>query len=414
MELTLLIVVALAVVATLVLQLRSRRRPPAERPASVPAPAEDRTRDVDAKPGADLVLARDEVLVLPPADEHSSAVVLARKDALTVLESAGLLAPRDKRRPFQQLVDRVGRERRDGERRRLQELADEPLEGGYLKLSEESRRQLADGKPVVARTGEMLGMVNDERGKRRHLLRFTDYKTAADPNLIRSAATLKAMAAIQEQLEAVEERLIQVQKTLGRLCQELDYDRLSRILTAKDTLEETARDVRRRGLMTQTDMIAVNDARKTIKEQLRSAHVNLSDLTRGFDTARSRRQRLETLEEVLQNNRLDFWLAMFVEAELAYVRSDVLKLLYEASEHPSTSDELERQMREQIEARRAELAAVGTLLRDISDPNARRFLDHFQQFSRYKLLRQRPVVDGLLDRHGDVFAEQSVPAATTV
>jgi hypothetical protein len=368
---------------------------------------------VGAKSAAEIVLARDEVLVLPPADERASAVVLARTDSLAVLESAGLLAPRAKRRPFQQLIDRVGRERRDGERRGLQELADEPLEGGYLKLSEESRRQLADSKPVVARTGEMLGMVNDERGHRRHLLRFTDYKTAADPNLIRSAATLKAMAAIQEQLEAVEERLIQVQKTLGRLCQELDYDRLSRILTAKETLEETARDVRRRGLMTQTDMIAVNDARKTIKEQLRSAHFNLSGLTSGFDTARSRHQRLEALEEVLQNNRLDFWLAMFVEAELAYVRSDVLKLLYEATEHPRTCDELECQMREQIEARRAELAVVGTLLRDISDPKARRFLDHFQQISRYKLSRQRPIVEGLLDRHGDVFAEQPVLTATT-
>jgi hypothetical protein len=325
---------------------------------------------------------------------------------------AGLLAPRAKRRPFQQLIDRVGSERRDGERATPARTRRRAARGGYLKLSEESRRQLADGNPVVARTGGMLGMVNDEKGHRRHLLRFTDYKTAADPNLIRSAATLKAMAAIQEQLEAVEERL-QVQKTLGRLCQELDYERLSRILTAKDTLEETAREVRRRGLRTQTDMIAVNDARKTIKEQVRSAHFNLSDLTRRFDSARSRHQRLEALEEVLQNNRLDFWLAMFVEAEIAYVRSDVLKLLYEASEHPSTSGELKHQLREQIEARRSELAAVGTLLRDISDPKAPRFLDHFQQISRYKLSRQRPVVEGLLDRHGDVFAEQPVLTATT-
>jgi hypothetical protein len=69
-------------------------------------------------------------------------------------------------------------------------------------------------------------------------------------------------------------------------------------------------------------------------------------------------------------------------------------------------------MREQIEARQAELAAVGTLLRGISDPKARRFLDHFQQISRYKLSRQRPVVEGLLDRHGDVFAEHPVLTAT--
>jgi hypothetical protein len=409
-EWALLIVVALGVVATLVLQVRSRRQLPAERPEPVLTPTEDMAHDADPEPVAELVLARDEVLVVPPADEHASAVVVARAESLAILESAGLLAPRAKHKPFQQLIDRVALARRNGERRRVQDLADEPLEGGYLKLGDESRSLIEKEKVVIARTGEMLGMVGG--GKNRRLLRFTDYKTAADPNLIRAVATLKAMAAIQEQLEAVEERLIQVQKTLGRLCQELDYERLSRILTAKDTLEETARDVRRRGQMTQTDMIAVNDARKTIKEQLRSAHFNISDLTRGFDSARSRRQRLEALEEVLQDNRLDFWLAMFVEAELAYVRSDVLKLLYEATEHPNTSDQLERQMREQIEARQAELAAVGTLLRDISDPKARRFLDHIQQISRYKLWRQRPVVEGLLNRHGEVFAEHPVLTAT--
>lgn len=413
MELTLLIVVALLVVATLALQLRRRRSTHMSSPSPAAAPERDDTPESAIEPSTDLLLAPDEVLVLPPADQHASAVVLARAESIAVLENAGLLTSRAKRKPFQQLVDRFTQSRRDGDRRHLRTLADEPLEGGYLKLSEESRRQLADGTPVVAKTGGLLGMVNDEKGHRKHLLRFTDYKTAADPNLIRAASTLKAMAALQEQLEAVEERLIEVQKTLGRLCQELDYDRLSEILTAKDTLQETARDVRRRGLMAQTDMIAVNDARKTIKQQLRSAHFNLADLTRGFDGARSRRQRLEILEEVLQTNRLDFWLTMFVEAELAYVRSDLLKLLYEASEHPETSAELEHEMREQIETRRAELAAVGTLLRDISDPEARRLLDHFQQISRYKLSRQRPVVEGLLDRHGEVFSNQPVLTATT-
>jgi DNA-binding TFAR19-related protein (PDSD5 family) len=411
-ELTLLIVVALVAAGTLALLLRGRPSTQSSSSASTVAPEEAEALEFAIEPSAELVLAPDEVLVVPPADPHASAVVLARAESMAVLEIAGLLTPRVRRKPFQQLVDRFTQSRRDGDRRHLRKLADEPLEGGYLKLSEESRRQLADGTPVVAKTGGMLGMVNNEKGHRKHLLRFTDYKTLADPNLIRAASTLKAMAALQEQLEAVEERLIEVQKTLGRLCQELDYDRLSEILTAKDVLEETARDVRRRGLMTQTDMIAVNDARKTIKQQLRSAHFNLADLTRGFDGARSRHQRLEVLEEVLQNNRLDFWLAVFVEAELAYVRSDALKLLYEASEHPESSAELEHDMREQIETRCAELAAVGTLLRDISDPEARRLLDHFQQISRYKLSRQRPLVEGLLARHGEVFSDQPVRTAT--
>lgn len=404
MEIVLLILVSLAATATLGLLLRGRRKPNVE--LGTPAPTQPATVEVnDDDAHAELVLAPDEVLVLPPANEYASALAIGRADSLMALEQAGLLTPRAERRPFQQLIDRIGVERRRSERREMRELADEPLEGGYLRLSEKSAQQLARGKPVIARTGEMLGQVNDKETKRRHHLRFTDYKTVADPNLIRSASMLRAMAALQEQMEAVEERLIQVQKTLGTLCKELDYDRLSTILAAKESIQETADDVRRRGRMTQTDMISVNAARDTIRQQLLSAHFNLTDLTQNFGRARSRRERFEALEDVLQTNRLDFWLAMFVEAELAHIRSDILKLLYEASEHPDTSVALERQMREQIAARRSELAAVGTILRDISNPDARRRLDHLQQISRYKLSRHRPIVDGLLDRHGDVFAE---------
>lgn len=205
-------------------------------------------------PGADLVLAPDEVLVLPPAAEDGGAVVLAPSASLAALERAGIMTPRAKRRPFQQLINQVAGERKKGEHRRLETLADEPLEGGYLKLSEESRRQLAEGKPVVTRTGELLGMVNDDTGQRRHLLRFTDYKVAADPSLVMAAANLQAMAGRQEQLEAVEERLIEVQKTLQTLCKELDRDRLASITAATEILEETARHIRRRGRMTSTDL----------------------------------------------------------------------------------------------------------------------------------------------------------------
>lgn len=407
-----MIVVALAVCATLALQLRSRRPAPPRVPAEAPVLAEE-TGVGEREPGADLVLAPDEVLVLPPASEDAGAVVLAPSRSLEALERAGIMTPRAKRRPFQQLVDRVALERRNGERRRLETLADEPLEGGYLKLSDESRRQLEAGKPVVTRTGELLGMVNDDKGHRRYLLRFTDYKVAADPNLVMAAANLQALAGLQEQLEAVEERLIEVQQTLETLCKELDRDRLASITAATEMLEETARHIRRRGRMTPSDWDHVAATRLTIKTQLTAARFNLADLTRDFEDARSRRQRVEVLQTILKDNRLDFWLSMFVEAELAHIGSDLLTLLHESTEYPESLGDLEHRTRESIEARRAELATVGSMLRDLGDPEARRWFDHFQQISHYRLARQRPVVDGLLDAHGDVFAEQPLLTAAS-
>lgn len=167
-----------------------------------------------------------------------------------------------------------------------------------------------------------------------------------------AAANLQALAGLQEQLEAVEERLIEVQQTLETLCKELDRDRLSSITAATEILEETARHIRRRGCMTATDWDQVAATRLTIKTQLTAARFNLADLTRDFENARSRRQRVEVLQTILKDNRLDFWLSMFVEAELAHIRSDLLTLLHEATEYPESLGDLEQRTRASIAARR--------------------------------------------------------------
>jgi hypothetical protein len=99
---------------------------------------------------------------------------------------------------------------------------------------------------------------------------------------------------------------------------------------------------------------------------------------------------------------------MFVEAELALIRSDLLTLLHEATEYPDSLGDLEQRTRASIQARRAELATVGSMLRELGNPDARRWFDHLQQISHYRLSRQRPVIEGLLGAHGDVFAEQPV------
>jgi hypothetical protein len=105
-EIVLLIVVSLAATATLGLLLRGRRKLNVE--LGTPAPTQLATVEVNDDAHAELVLAPDEVLVLPPADEYASALAIGRADSLMALEQAGLLTPRAERRPFQQLIDRIG------------------------------------------------------------------------------------------------------------------------------------------------------------------------------------------------------------------------------------------------------------------------------------------------------------------
>jgi hypothetical protein len=52
------------------------------------------------------------------------------------------------------------------------------------------------------------------------------------------------------------------------------------------------------------------------------------------------------------------------------------------------------------------------MLRELGDPEARHWYDHLQQISRYRLWRHRPIIEGLLDAHGEVFAARPVLTAT--
>src|SRR5207247_11112314 len=156
-------------------------------------------------------------------------------------------------------------------RPRLRRLADQPLEGAWLRLTDESRRELERGRPVLARTGEMLGALDDERGRRRHMLRFADAKLVVDPAVAMAAAGLQATLAMQAQLEAIEERLVEVRKTLKQLVEDLDSERLADISASTEILEDVARQIRRRGRMEPTDWDRVVEVEHELRSALKQA-----------------------------------------------------------------------------------------------------------------------------------------------
>jgi hypothetical protein len=140
-----------------------------------------RAMEIEPEPDAALELQSDDVLVIPQRQSGGDALVLGSETALARLEQAGLTRSRSEARPLDQLLDVWVRGRSDVALTRARSVADRPLEGAYLRLSEESRRELAHGKPVLTRTGEMLGVLNDPSGKRRHILRFTDARRSPTP-----------------------------------------------------------------------------------------------------------------------------------------------------------------------------------------------------------------------------------------
>lgn len=114
---------------------------------------------------------------------------------------------------------------------------------------------------------------------------------------------------------------------------------------------------------------------------------------------------MERLEDILEKERLDYWLAVRVQADLARTRTDLLNLYWEHHAHPDTAALLNESTEKAIHERQRQLAAIAETLRELSDPEARTTLDPLRVLSQYRLGKQSATIDDLLSQHGEAFAE---------
>jgi hypothetical protein len=147
------------------------------------------------------------------------------------------------------------------------------------------------------------------------------------------------------------------------------------------------------------------EAELDLRSAVKQAGWSLGEITKDVPDARSRRRRVDVLEEMFKGGRLEYWLTVFAEVQLAMTRWDLIYLLHEATEYRDELGNLEQTVRQAVRQRQRELYLVGQTLRETADPTARRFSDHLQQISHLKLRSKRGIVSELLARHDDAFPE---------
>lgn len=348
----------------------------------------------------------DEVIIVPPSDSAEPALVIGGAKAIETLERAGLARPPGRSNPFSQAIQNWGEQQEKARRADWERVANQPLEGRWMQLTEESARRMKEGGSIVrSKTGDMLGMLNDAKGNRDHNLRFVGGSLVAAPGLALAAANLQATLALQAQLEEIEERLSDIQETLATLAKDIDTERLARVAAAAEMLQDVAEQVRRRGRMRPSDWDRAVEAELDLRSAVKQAGWSLGEITKDVPDARSRRRRVEVLEQMFMGGRLEYWLTVFADVQLAMTRWDLIYLLHEATEYPDELGNLEQTVRQAVARRQRDLYVVGATLRDTADPTARRFLDHLQQISHLKLRTKRGLVTELLARHSDAFPE---------
>ena len=404
-ELLILGVVLIAVVAALTFAVTRRR-------ASAPRSgvADDEQVPLTPTTAADILL-----VPMPTRGNQTAlqreALALGSQEALEAFERSGLgqRTPGPSRGPLRQVVRRVMAVGAHGATRD----ADRDIEAGRIvALSKETMEQLERHKPAYAKSGEMLGLVRGDKGRIRHVMRLDRH--GAKAVVASNAATLAMSAAVGEQLDRIEEQLTEIKDTVKQLLDDADRKRLAETVGANQNLLRVANRIRDRGEMTAADRGDLSALKLPVSTGSIETEFKFRELLDTLPDGMHRRERQDQLERLLGKERLEYWLALRIETELAHNRLDLLDLYWEQSQHPETAGRLAAQTGESIAARQERLAEIGQLLKTLADPEARTRLDPLRQISKRRLGKHQKVVTQLLERHGSTFSGPSADPGAVI
>jgi hypothetical protein len=391
------IAIATAVVLIVILAARRRRHVAhADESNGLASSHAKLARSEDQEPGPQP----DDLVLVPFPNDTGQALVVGPEHALAAFDRAGLSRRQTTggSGPVPQLVRNAIA---GGGLKATQTFQDGATSGRIVALAPETMEHLAKGKPVFDKSGDMLALVRGNQGKLRHVMRFD--KAGAQAAAASNLATLAVTAALSQQLEAISEQLQEISETLQSMVKDKDRERLSDALAANEILFEIAESVRRRGI-TQGDFVQLASLRHRVTSLQIETTAKLAEIAPDDVTKMSRGKRREVLAGLYEKERLEYWLAVQVQADLARTRCDLLNLLWEHHLHPETADALNQHVAEAIRSRQTRAAEVGEALRTLSDPASQTRLDPVRLIARHRLGRAHIRIDELLLEHGPAFA----------
>lgn len=389
------LVVALALLALVV--LRRGRRAHASGPEA---------------PGASLVTTRgnsptyavgpgpDDLVLVPFPNDTGQALIVGPEDALAIFDRSGL-TKRDTSAGSGLVAQLVRDAIAAGGLRATDKFQQGANSGRIVALTAETAKRWERGTPVYDKAGNLLAAIRGEKGHFTPPMQLD--KAGAQVAAASNMATLAVTAALSQQLEAISEQLQEMSETLEGMIKDKDRERLSDALAANEILFEIAEKVRRRGI-TQADYMQLASLNHRVTSLQIETTAKLAEIAPDDVAKMGRNKRLEMLESLYAKERLEYWLALQVQADLARTRCDLLTLLWEHHSHPETAAALNQNVANAVRSRQLRAAEVGDALRALSDPTSQTRLDPIRVISRHQLGKAQARVNALLLTHGDAFA----------
>jgi hypothetical protein len=341
----------------------------------------------------------DDLVLVPFPNDTGQALVVGPEDALAIFDQSGL-TKRDTSGGSGPVPQLVRNAMAAGGMKVTDQFQQGAKSGRIVALAPETLERLEKGRPVHDKAGNLLALVRNEKG---HLSPMQLDKAGAQVAAASNMATLAVTAALSQQLDAICEQLQEMSETLEGMVKDKDRERLSDALAANEILFEIAESVRRRGI-TQADYMQLASLRHRVTSLQIETTAKLAEIAPNGVATMGRNKRLEVLESLYAKERLEYWLAVQVQADLARTRCDLLALHWEHHSHPETAAALNRKVADAIRSRQLRAAEVGNALRALSDPASQTRLDPVRVISRHQLGKAQARIDELLLTHGDAFA----------
>jgi hypothetical protein len=363
-------------------------------------------------PGASLVTARGnsptyavgpgpgDLVLVPFPNDTRQALVVGSEDALAIFDQSGLTKRDTSAGPG--LVPQLVRDAMAAGGLSATDLFQQGANSGRIvALTPETAKRWEKGTPVYDKAGNLLASIRGEKGRFSSPMQLE--KAGAQVAAASNLATLAVTAALSQQLEAISQQLQEMTETLEGMVKDKDRERLSDAIAANEILFEIAESVRRRGI-TQADYMQLASLKHRVTSLQIETTAKLAEIAPNGVAKMGRNKRVELLESLYAKERLEYWLAVQVQADLARTRCDLLTLLWEHHSHPETAAALNQNVASAIRSRQLRAAEIGDALRALSDPTSQTRLDPVRVISRHHLGKAQARINELLLTHGDAFA----------
>jgi len=223
------------------------------------------------------------------------------------------------------------------------------MSGRLVRLSQQTVEAMKTGKKLVDANGNILGVIQNGKGKFKHVVRFKDMGNLQA--LSGATGALSAMA-VQAQLQRIEDAIAALDTKVSFLVDEVFIDARATTLALDQVIGVNYRIARQAGELTPATWEPVSQLALPLAVHHNKTLLRLDKLGRELQgIGRGTKDRKDTLKHLLEDERLLDWLELSLEATRLRSGQDAMRLWHAITTNDQAAPTMARILRTEMAER---------------------------------------------------------------